>query len=480
MRVEFRIMSGSRAGQRELFEKSVVSIGRHPMNDFRFHPEKDPDVSSKHAEIRIVGDKVMLHDLQSTNGTFVNGQRVEGERALFDGDQVKFGADGPSAEYRVVAVVAEPAATRMASPAKPQPPAPKAPAPPTAKPAPPRRDTTARIAEAVAKETGKMRTMIGALAGLVVVGIGIAYFVGNRGAREAEARLAAMIEKQDSLQKVYRDQIGKITGKSAALDSAYHYALAESDRLNRALKNARDNGNSTDVEALSRQLDEATSRQRGVIGAAGMDNEKIFAQNSPGLVFLAIRNADSTLQSGTGFNVSPSGLIVTNRHVVQDERGRPALTVGVLFNETRGAWKQARVVKVSTTDELAFLKLEGGGSYPTVVGVSHLTDVRVGSGVAIIGFPLGTGTAGMGGEINKIKATSTLGVGTISKVLGDTLQLDAFAAPGSSGSPIFDGRGIVVGVLFGAAAGTNGRIIYAVPAHKLANQLPPEAAAIIR
>ena len=68
MRVELRITSGSRAGQRETFEKSVISIGRHPMNDLRFHPENDPDASSRHAEIRVLGNKATLHDFESTNG----------------------------------------------------------------------------------------------------------------------------------------------------------------------------------------------------------------------------------------------------------------------------------------------------------------------------------------------------------------------------------------------------------------------------
>ncbi len=80
----------------QLFDKSVISIGRHPLNDLRFDPERDPDASSKHAEIRILGDKATLHDLDSTNGTFVNGQRIAGERALFDGDLMSFGREGPA------------------------------------------------------------------------------------------------------------------------------------------------------------------------------------------------------------------------------------------------------------------------------------------------------------------------------------------------------------------------------------------------
>lgn len=186
------------------------------------------------------------------------------------------------------------------------------------------------------------------------------------------------------------------------------------------------------------------------------------------------------LVSGTGFNVSPSGLIVTNRHVVQDSKGNPAKRIAVKFDRTDGGFLKAIVVKVSQSDELAWLKIEGGGKNPTVVGVARAPSVRVGAPVALIGYPLGTGTAGMGGAINTLKPLSTLTVGTASKILGDTLQLDVYAAQGSSGSPVFDSRGHVIAVLFGSPTESNGRIIYAVPSSKLVLQMPPEGAAIVR
>jgi len=77
MPIEFRITSGARAGARERFEKSVVSIGRHPMNDLRFDANKDIDVSGRHAELRSANGRHVLHDLGSTNGTFVNGELVQ-------------------------------------------------------------------------------------------------------------------------------------------------------------------------------------------------------------------------------------------------------------------------------------------------------------------------------------------------------------------------------------------------------------------
>ena len=52
---------------------------------------QDPEVSRRHAAIRIHGQDVAIEDLGSTNGTFVNDERIEGTRALSDGDTVRFG-----------------------------------------------------------------------------------------------------------------------------------------------------------------------------------------------------------------------------------------------------------------------------------------------------------------------------------------------------------------------------------------------------
>lgn len=51
----------------------------------------DPTISRQHARIRLEKDQFLLFDLGSANGTFVNGQKVEGPATLADGDVVRFG-----------------------------------------------------------------------------------------------------------------------------------------------------------------------------------------------------------------------------------------------------------------------------------------------------------------------------------------------------------------------------------------------------
>ena len=51
MSIELRILTGTRGGHREHFEKKVIALGRHLQSDLRFDPNTDLDVSSRHAEI---------------------------------------------------------------------------------------------------------------------------------------------------------------------------------------------------------------------------------------------------------------------------------------------------------------------------------------------------------------------------------------------------------------------------------------------
>jgi S1-C subfamily serine protease/pSer/pThr/pTyr-binding forkhead associated (FHA) protein len=476
MRVELRITSGSRAGQRETFEKSVISIGRHPMNDVRFHPENDPDASSRHAEIRVLGNTATLHDLESTNGTFVNGQRVAGPRALFDGDLLAFGKDGPQVEFRALtdAPVPVPEQKCVSTPDI------ETPVSAVGAAAAPRRDTSVRIAEAVEQQTGRLRQLIIGLGALVVVGAGVAYWYGSRDSGAARAEIDLLLKRNDSLSALIQQTVGSVKGRVAGLDSALAQSKTESDKLRAAMRGAIQQGGDANVGALTTQLSQVESRQRAIVSASRVDYEAIAAKNSKAVVFIAVEMANGEVVSGSGFNVSPSGLIVTNRHVVQDEQGRPAKRVSVIFDGTKGLWKRSKVVGVSATDELAFIKIDDAGPYPVVEGVAKSNEVRVGAPVALIGYPLGASTAGMGNDINKLAPKSTMGIGVVSKALGDTLQFDAFAARGSSGSPVFDARGIVIGVLFGGQTESNGRIVYAVPSAKLVKQLPGEAAGIVR
>lgn len=83
-----------RGGRQRLFEfapsSDSVSVGRLRSSDLVL--DWDDQVSRLHARIERVGDAwVLLDDRLSSNGSFVNEERVSGKRTLRDGDTIRFG-----------------------------------------------------------------------------------------------------------------------------------------------------------------------------------------------------------------------------------------------------------------------------------------------------------------------------------------------------------------------------------------------------
>ena len=72
-----------------LSEGTPAAIGRHSSCELVLRKD---DVSRRHAEVFYEGDSFRLRDLGSTNGTFLNGQVVEGSAALRAGDKIEIGS----------------------------------------------------------------------------------------------------------------------------------------------------------------------------------------------------------------------------------------------------------------------------------------------------------------------------------------------------------------------------------------------------
>ncbi len=79
---------GPTPGAAFLLEGSQLNIGRDSSNEIVIN---DAEVSRRHARLTFQGGKYVLEDLGSTNGTFVNGQRLAGPRVLKAGEVVSLG-----------------------------------------------------------------------------------------------------------------------------------------------------------------------------------------------------------------------------------------------------------------------------------------------------------------------------------------------------------------------------------------------------
>ena len=80
--------SGPTPGKASELDQPVISIGRDYSNDIVIN---DVEVSRKHARLTVQNGGYILEDMGSTNGTFVNGQRLLGPHLLRPGEIIAFG-----------------------------------------------------------------------------------------------------------------------------------------------------------------------------------------------------------------------------------------------------------------------------------------------------------------------------------------------------------------------------------------------------
>jgi pSer/pThr/pTyr-binding forkhead associated (FHA) protein len=87
-RDELVIASGTQAGSRFELKDEMTTVGRHEASDILLD---DVSVSRRHAVFtRTASGRITLRDLNSLNGTYVNGERVE-ETVLHSADEVQIG-----------------------------------------------------------------------------------------------------------------------------------------------------------------------------------------------------------------------------------------------------------------------------------------------------------------------------------------------------------------------------------------------------
>ncbi len=106
-RIVIRHLSGSKVNQIDQFDLAglqEISLGRDPKSTVAYDLQRDDAVSRRHAVIRIKNDKELyfrLADLNSSNGTMLNGERIGGEVELLPDDVIELGSGGPRFTFDV-------------------------------------------------------------------------------------------------------------------------------------------------------------------------------------------------------------------------------------------------------------------------------------------------------------------------------------------------------------------------------------------
>jgi tetratricopeptide (TPR) repeat protein len=159
------------------------------------------------------------------------------------------------------------------------------------------------------------------------------------------------------------------------------------------------------------------------------DAEKIFRENSPAVVVVASIDKEGKPTSlGSGFIVREDGVIVTNYHVV-NMASDIKIKIGYKVRDIEG------LLHVDPENDIAIIKVEGK-DYPKV-RIGDANRAQIGEKIYAIGSPQGLE--------NTISEGILSGIREIDRER-KILQMTAAISPGSSGGPVFNGRGEVIGI----------------------------------
>lgn len=168
------------------------------------------------------------------------------------------------------------------------------------------------------------------------------------------------------------------------------------------------------------------------------------------------RSGKQKVGGGTGFIVTTDGMLITNRHVVDQEDAE--YTVVAADNKKYPAQVLAR----DTVNDIAVIKIKADNL--PVLDLGDSDKIKIGQTVIAIGNSLGefsnTVTKGVVSGINR-RVTAGDGAGS-SEVIEEAIQTDAAINPGNSGGPLLDLFGKAVGV--NTAVSREGQLIgFAIP-----------------
>jgi putative serine protease PepD len=167
--------------------------------------------------------------------------------------------------------------------------------------------------------------------------------------------------------------------------------------------------------------------------------------------------------SGSGIVVSSRGLILTNNHVVSG-----ATRITVQFGGSGGPTREARVVGVDASNDLALLSVTPAGLTLSPLRFGNSASVRVGDPAFAIGNPYTFDQTLTVGVVSALNRTITSPNGA--SITG-VIQTDAALNPGNSGGPLLNAAGRVIGVNSQIATdasafaqeGSNSGIGFAIP-----------------
>jgi S1-C subfamily serine protease len=199
----------------------------------------------------------------------------------------------------------------------------------------------------------------------------------------------------------------------------------------------------------------------GIVESRRTPFENVALSAAPSVFLIAIEDGGSRTLVGTSFVVGADGVLATNAHIAAELQRRGVLP----GSDGRGGAGSARAVAIqgdtyvarrivsvviapdwhagSLRSDIALLRLEPGPALAPL----RLADQAVVAGITR-GMPIATfGFPAVSTDADKPRGR--LSVDVVGDVRGEYLEVGLGIAPGTSGSPVFDGSGVVVGIVAG-------------------------------
>ena len=210
-----------------------------------------------------------------------------------------------------------------------------------------------------------------------------------------------------------------------ALEDAIQLAMSKDDLL-KDVERGQDKGGRLIYHFNSEDSDDSSSYSNDLSTSfSGSLIDKLDKQ----VVFISAYDGDKG-SSGSGFFVSKNGYIMTNAHVVD---GSDRLYVTTL----NGDKIKAEIIDSNAKIDLALIRLVTGKKNFSTSRIGNSTNLKKGQPIIMIGNPLGA----------RYEHTVLTGIISGFNRHNGSIQLSIPSYPGSSGSPVFNSQGRVIGVM---------------------------------